>query len=773
MYGRIIKNDIKKSKLITITITAFILVAALLTSLAAILIINLSTAIDHMLLEAQTPHFLQMHSGEINLMRLQNFADQQTVVEDFQIAGFLNIDGSDIKIGAHSLADSVQDNGLAVQNDKFDYLLDLNGDRIFPADGEIYVPIYYMKEGIVKVGDQVIIHGTVFTVAGFVRDSQMNSALISSKRFLVSKNDFHAMLGFGSLESLIEFRLKEGASLSEFEAAYIDAGLEKNGPPAITHSLFKLANAISDGMLIAVLILISLLVILVTFLCIRFTLLAKVEEDYKEIGVLKAIGIRISNIKKIYLAKYGAIAAIACILGFLLSLLLQDPLMENIRLYMGESDGFFLSVLFGILGAALIFFIILFYVHCVLGRFRKLSAMQAIRSGAPQEKSKTAKRFLLSKARFFSPNLFLGIKDVLSRKKLYVTMLLVLVIASFIMIVPQNIYNTISSRNFITYMGIGNCDMRLDLQQVEDLSQRAEEILSRVKQDASISKSVLLTSMMFDMPSENGTTQRLKVELGDHSVFPIEYSSGRAPQTVSEIALSAMNADEFEKAVGSQIVLVVDGAEKQFTICGIYSDITNGGKTAKAVFETRQTEILWSILAVTFYDNTMTEAKVSEYKEAYSYAKVSDIDSHIEQTFGTTIASMEKVSYAAVAVTIVLTVLVTLLFMKMMVVKDRYSISVLKSLGFTSSDIRRQYVTRSVIVLVLGVLIGIVLSNTLGEVVGGALISSFGASSFHFEVNPWFAYALAPIVIAACVSIATLFGIRDIGALKASEYIKE
>ena len=63
-------------------------------------------------------------------------------------------------------------------------------------------------------------------------------------------------------------------------------------------------NAISDGMMIAVILLISALVVTIAFMSIRFTLLAKIEDDYREIGVMKAIGLRLSDIKKIYLAKY-------------------------------------------------------------------------------------------------------------------------------------------------------------------------------------------------------------------------------------------------------------------------------------------------------------------------------------------------------------------------------------------------------------------------------------------------------------------------------------
>jgi putative ABC transport system permease protein len=89
-----------------------------------------------------------------------------------------------------------------------------------------------------------------------------------------------------------------------------------------------------------------------------------------------------------------------------------------------------------------------------------------------QEKSITSKRLLLSENRLFNPNIFLGVKDVLARKGLYATMLAVLVISAFIMIVPQNLYNTISSKNFITYMGIGRCDLRIDIQQTDNIAEK-------------------------------------------------------------------------------------------------------------------------------------------------------------------------------------------------------------------------------------------------------------------------------------------------------------
>lgn len=773
MYRKLIINDIKKSKLISITITAFILLAAMLTSLAAILSVSLFTSIDSMMENAVTPHFLQMHSGGINRQQLLNFADKQGNVQDFQVSSFLNIEGAEIAIGESSLAGSIQDNGLSVQSERFDFLLGLDGNIIRPAEGEIYVPLYYMKNGQANIGDSVVIHGIRFKVAGFLRDSQMNASMISSKRFLVNESDFKKMKEFGKQEYLIEFRLTAPSAVSSFEEAYLAAGLPANGPPAITYSLFKMANAIDDGIMIAVLMLTSILVIIVGFLCIRFTLLAKVEDDYREIGVLKAIGLRTRSIKQLYLAKYGALAGTACIVGFVLSLFLKEPFLENIRLYMGESDSSGLGLVLGMLGALIIFFVVILYVNGVLRRFKKISAAQAIRFGAPQEKTKATRGFRLSANRIISPNIFLGIKDILSRKKLYVTMLMVLIISSFLMIVPQNIYNTISQRNFMAYMGIGECDMRVDIQQTDNIAGKTEELASSMAQDSEIKKYAVLKSYMFDMPMKDGTDGKLKVELGDHSVFPIKYSIGRAPQSKSEIAISKFVAEDLGISLNDKIVLIVDNQKKALTVCGVYSDITNGGKTAKAIFDISDGNILWSIIPVKLHSGVDVHGKVVEYKNRLSYAKVADIDEYIKQAFGGITDAVQKASYASIAAAVILTMLVTLLFMKMLLTKDRYSIAVLKSLGFKTAEIRVQYLAKAFAVLIVGILIGTILANTLGEFVGAGLIASFGASTFRFVVNPIFAYLFSPVLMAMCVGFATWLSISGISLLKIPEYIKE
>lgn len=122
---------------------------------------------------------------------------------------------------------------------------------------------------------------------------------------------------------------------------------------------------------------------------------------------------------------------------------------------------------------------------------------------------------------------------------------------------------------------------------------------------------------------------------------------------------------------------------------------------------------------------------------------------------------------------LVISVLVTVLFIRLLVAKDRYLIAVMKSLGFTDADLKVQYFARAAAVLVIGIVLGTALANTLGEGLSGALIRSFGAASFKFVVDPFAAYLLSPLLLAGVVLIATIIGTAGTGKIIISGYIKE
>lgn len=207
MIRKLIRNDIRQNKLFSIMTAVFMAASALLTALTVLLFSSLLGAIDHLMEQAQTPDFLQMHTGEISVEELSYFAGEQEEISEWQLCRFLNLENSTISLGDASLANSTQDNGVCVQGEKFDYLLDMENQQPAVSPGEIYVPACYRSLYELHLGDPVQIGNKQFRIAGFIRDSQMNSMMSSSKRFLVNASDYEALKTQGEEEYIIEFRL--------------------------------------------------------------------------------------------------------------------------------------------------------------------------------------------------------------------------------------------------------------------------------------------------------------------------------------------------------------------------------------------------------------------------------------------------------------------------------------------------------------------------------------------------------------------------------------
>ena len=100
MKGRMIWRDIMRNKAVSLAIVLFITASAMLMSLASSLGVNLFGAIDRLMQDAETPHFMQMHSGALDMSKLKIFAEENDCVADFQTLNFLNLDSSQIFYGS-------------------------------------------------------------------------------------------------------------------------------------------------------------------------------------------------------------------------------------------------------------------------------------------------------------------------------------------------------------------------------------------------------------------------------------------------------------------------------------------------------------------------------------------------------------------------------------------------------------------------------------------------------------------------------------------------
>jgi putative ABC transport system permease protein len=149
----------------------------------------------------------------------------------------------------------------------------------------------------------------------------------------------------------------------------------------------------------------------------------------------------------------------------------------------------------------------------------------------------------------------------------------------------------------------------------------------------------------------------------------------------------------------------------------------------------------------------------------FAPAKVTGIEEYMKQAFTSTILQFESVTLAVSALAIAIAMLITGLFLKMMLAKDRNQITIMKGLGFNSRHIRKQYISASMLCLIAGLVIGTILANTLGEVLAGALLSGMGASKISFVIDPLISFIVCPVLFLIAVAAAALISARGVDRL--------
>jgi putative ABC transport system permease protein len=787
LYTRMLQRDVARNRVVTGLLVVLMMLSVVLATASAGTLTRLIGASSNLMERAGAPHVAQLHVGPYDQGELDRWAATRPEVEHHQTMLMLGIDGAELSFDGEAQTTSIQQNSLVVPNRERDLLLDLDDRPITEvAPGTIVLPVYYDGADGLAVGDPVRIttpDGFVkeFTIAGFARDSIMNPAISSSKRLAVAPSDLEEVRAHtGEVEQLIAFWLHDpGTQSAAFQKDYLDSEMPQGGQ-MVDSATFQLLTMIGDGIVAAVIVLVSVLLLVVAALCLRFSFLTAVEQDYREIGVLKAIGVSPRDVRRIYLTKYTLLATVATALGLLGGWALTPLLTRNISRYMGASSSIWNTIV-PLLAAASVLLALVLFVALLLVRFRRISAVTALSSG-PTGQARKAARLRLHRSRM-PVHLRLGAMDVVGRWPTYLLLFFVFAVSTFIVIVPVNSATTATAPDFINYMGIGTYDVRVDLDHRDGTSADGfARVVEELDADPRAAVVAPMVTTRHDTVDRDGLAASLYVENGDHTHLPLRYAEGRAPTNASEIAMSLLALNQAGRDVGDTVPLEVGGATRELTIVGSYQDITRGGRTAKSVLPTEGETVMWYVVGIELAPDTDATAIAEEYGDRFAPAKVAAIEQWRLQTLGTIADQMTVTAGVSALVAIALAVLMTALFVRMLVARDAGPLAIQRAIGADDAGLRQQYLTRILLVLVLGVLVGTIAANTLGErlfnlmfeaMFGGFESLGQGTSRIDFAVSWSLAYLALPAALLASVTAATFASSRSISAADISTLTTE
>lgn len=809
MYIKLLKNDLKKNPGNNVILFLFMSLSVTLAVSVFLMLVQLFASISTMYETAKPPHFLQMHKGVFEQEKIDEFNRTYPGMEYWQTVSMINVYGEELMVSddagkQFTLSDCRLGISLVKQNEEYDVLLDESRNKVELKPGEIGVPVILLEQYKIAVGDKICLKRNraekTFIVSDYIYDGQMNSTLCSSTRFLISDKDFSELFeNAGEKEYIIEAYFTDSSMADAYQTAYeqSDKNLPKDGQ-AVTYPIIFLLSAMTDIMMAMVFLLTGILLIVIAFICLRYTILAELEDDKREIGTMKAMGISEKGIRNLYLAKIRILMAAGCVSGFLLALCLVSIFTGHMKRTFGEQQtgtGIYLSAVFV---CAAVYGIILTFAKKVLGKVRKADVVDLLITEKGFGKTKTVKDGI-HKARKMPLNLLLGLHEV---RHGYGIIFALLLIVSCTVSVPYRVVHTMENKEFGTYMGSPVCDVLLEVEQGEGLEDRknaAEHLLLSELEQKEITAFELLKRVRLQALGKDGKPVGIHIDTGKSAGSGLQYLAGGRPVTEREIALSVLMAEELGKEKGDKVTLVSNGTEQEFSISGIYQDVTSGGKTAKTVCGFPGEEATKYIFQINFYQkfehtgksdveksgveksgtekfgsgksgivnlfikeskkiNRDCRQKIESWREQLGNGySINDMETFLNQTLGGVSAQLEQAVCVSFFIGMCLTVLIILLFMKLRIAREAGTLAAKRAMGIPFFAICIQELYPVLIAGGLGTVAGVGLSGMFGDDAISLLFQmmGIGLKQIKFAPMPVLQQLLIPVALIGTVIVVT------------------
>lgn len=766
MNWSMVKKDLIRNKGINVTLLLFIMFSASLAVLSILMAAHTFTSISDLYQTAQPPHFVQMHKGELQPEQVDRFLSKNPKVVYSQIDTMIDVYGDNLTVVGKErtfrLSDCRLDIGLVKQNQVRDLLLDSEHNKVTLKSGEIGVPVLLKSMYGMEIGDHLILTEQdvrkEYVIKEFILDSMMNSSMAASTRILLADQDYEAISGVvGEKEYLIEAYFNLPKEANSFKTVYQDAGLPQNGQ-VVTYSIIFIMSAITDIVIVFVMLLVSGLLLLVSFLCLKYTIMAALEEEINEIGTMKAIGLAFTDIRNLYLYKYRILALIGSIAGFFVAMLVSGIFTQHINTMFGNGTLSFFTVLLSAGVCCLIFLFIHSYCMRILKQIKNLTVVDALVSGNGFSKRVGKVHNGLHRSMRVPINGLIGFREVFYQFRHWNVVFGVVVISVLIIMVPFNLLNTFEAPQFITYMGSNLEDILIEVENGENLEIGHEKVEEVLNQDTSIQNYSEYRTVRVKTLNSDKILMNLDIDCGEDAGEGLKYLSGSAPREQNEIAISYLNANEMKRQVGDKLPIWTDHTEQSFIITGIYQDVTSGGYTAKASNNFMELEAIKYSFSVNLIDNIDVNAKAQEWsKRIGNGVSVDPMEEFIHQTLGGVSAQLKKMVFVIILIGACLVMLITVLFLKLRLAKDMSDIAVLKAIGFTERDIRHQYMIKSGCVAVTGIVIGILLTEGLGDKIVELALSmaGIGIKQVQLIADPVMQYLLCPGLLLVIILLVT------------------
>ena len=783
MFLRILKKDLKRKKTMNVVLLLFVVLCSMFAAASVNNISAVTGGIEYYFDAAGLPD-AEVWMGEVQKSDAEERIRALSTVSDVKVVHVqLGHDSKDFIHNGEKLNNFI--NPAIMWNDAemgikyFDK--DNNVIESVPK-GSFYASPIFLKDTDIKEGDtlEYCVGEKKFTLKylGLVKGADFYNESNANPNLLLNSEDY---------ESIREAKAESGSvSEPDYKTIYlnttdIDALKafedEYDGVSVSTREDLK-GIYLYDMLTAYIFMMISIVLMFTAFVVLRFTIGFTIAEEFREIGVMKAVGIDNGSIRKLYIVKYLAIAVIGTVIGFFGSLPLCDMMMKTVSTHMvlGSESGNML----GIVSSIVVVVLILAFCYLCTRRVRKLSPIDAVRNGQTGERFRKKSLLHLGRSKLPSTG-FLAVNDVVSAPKQFSIMVVVFTLLMLLMTIMSNFALTLKSEKLRLFFPI--TPSHANLMETEMLWDVANDHSNADKLIADVEKTLaengmpgrcaMTTQTRFEATHGDKRAKINFMDIMGHYDEQLRVDEGSAPQKDDEIAVTTGTLELLDAEIGDRIKAVIGDKEYEFLITGTFSSFIGNSAMVNKGFDFGHLPVDGIMgLAIEFEgdpDAEQVDKNIEKLKEIYDSDKIYTLQEAIKKATGMS-DTLNSIKQMIMILTVIVTALIVVLMERSFISKERAEIALMKAVGIPNRSIIFQHSIRFVIVSVIACIISSAILMPISNAMMNAVCNLIGdIKGLTCDIDAIEVFVICPAILIGVTAIGSFLTALYTRTIKASD----
>lgn len=636
--------------------------------------------------------------------------------------------------------------------------------------GEIYISPSLKSKYNVNIGDEVHFklsrngEEKVFTVKGYFEDPFMGSSMIDMKSFLISGADLSDVVDILSKTSDFNILGRHGAMLHIFQgsssrlsSAEFNESVNKDTSLAQYTEFVYADSSIYGFMLIlqniftGFLIAFVVILIVVSMIVVGHSISNAIEQEYKDMGILKTIGYTSGDLRFLQFLQYVLGIVAGMISGLVCSIYVVDAAA---RLTITSTGLLMPATLpYGrcILAFVIILCVFALFIYVKTVRIVQIPPLRAISGNTHGQVSHVKRNTIITSEGLA---FHLAMRQIASGAKRYVGTGIVAILLVFFVSVVGRMDTWLGPNGEGLMDTFSVADHDLGVKPLSDVNM--EEVESIIYSYSQIEDTYELAMEEVTVNGVDFTANAIDEPSRLHIL------SGNTCHADNQIVITEFVAANLGIGIGDSVTVKHETRSDTYMVTGIYQCANEMGSNIAMSREGyakigNVNSYIWCRHYI------LADASVSNEIMTYLQKKYPvDLDIHTNSWSGldgivSTMHLLTRFMYAIVVIFIL--VVIGLTSSKMLFAEQR-DMAVIKSIGFTSLNLRLAFTIRFGIVVAAGAAIGIVLSCILADPVITILLKSFGISTFESALEFRNGILIPFIIIVLFAVFAYIFSSR-------------